>query len=50
MKAGYLVHSSVRTLDTAPSVLSLLGVRVPETWNGTPVLEPFEQAATTVAP
>lgn len=50
VKAGSVIHSSVRTLDTAPTVLSLLGVPAPETWNGTPVLEPFEQAATAVAP
>lgn len=50
VRAGSRVHSPVRTLDTAPTILSLLGVPAPETWNGTPVLEAFEHAATTAAP
>jgi arylsulfatase A-like enzyme len=39
--AGQITHVPVRTVDTAATVLWLLGLREPTDWQGTPVLEAF---------
>jgi arylsulfatase A-like enzyme len=39
------LHRAVRTEDTAATVLHLLGLDVPESWAGTPILEAFATAA-----
>jgi predicted AlkP superfamily pyrophosphatase or phosphodiesterase len=38
---GVLDHLSIATIDTAPTVLWLLGVERPEAWDGRPVLDAF---------
>lgn len=45
VKPGLLVLSSVQTMDTAATVLWLLGLSEPTEWAGTPVIDAFESAA-----
>lgn len=40
-KANTVLNSTVSTMDTAATALWLLGIPVPSTWTGTPVLEAF---------
>jgi len=44
VKAGELQGVSVRTMDTASTVLWLLGLEEPADWLGTPVLGAFADA------
>jgi predicted AlkP superfamily pyrophosphatase or phosphodiesterase len=51
---GRGVHSGtigedIETFDTAPTVLWLLGVEQPEDWDGSPVVDAFEEPQTAVA-
>ena len=45
VKTGELDHASVRTMDTASTVLWLLGLSEPTDWAGTPVFGAFDAAA-----
>ncbi len=49
IKAGDL-SGAVRTMDTASTVLWLLGVREPTDWAGTPVIDAFEKQAQVAVP
>jgi arylsulfatase A-like enzyme len=44
--AGPLTDIQIATIDTAPTVLWLLGVTEPEAWDGTPVVKAFRQVIT----
>ena len=44
--AGPLTDIQIATIDTAPTVLWLLGVTEPEAWDGTPVMKAFRQVIT----
>jgi predicted AlkP superfamily pyrophosphatase or phosphodiesterase len=39
---GLLKDASIRTFDTAPTVLWLLGVEEPDAWDGSPVVDAFQ--------
>jgi predicted AlkP superfamily pyrophosphatase or phosphodiesterase len=43
VKPGLLEHSPVRTMDTAATVLWLLGVPTPGDWMGEPVVQAYDQ-------
>jgi arylsulfatase A-like enzyme len=45
VRAGELAGSTIRTIDTASTVLWLLGVPEPTDWPGTPVAGAFLSAA-----
>ena len=45
VRTGELDDASVRTMDTASTVVWLLGLREPTDWAGTPVVVAFEAAA-----
>ena len=47
IKVGYEIQASVQTMDTAATILKALGVPIPSTWNGVPILEVFEPDAFT---
>jgi len=49
VKQGVLRSSTVRTMDTASTVLWLLGVSEPTAWAGSPVTEAFDSAAASIA-
>lgn len=49
VRAGQLTDSTVRTMDTASTVLWLLGLEEPSDWPGTPVPEAFASATGPVA-
>lgn len=42
VNAGLLKNASIRTFDTAPTVLWLLGVEEPNEWDGSPITEAFQ--------
>jgi arylsulfatase A-like enzyme len=42
VSAGALKDSSIKTFDTAPTVLWLLGVEEPDEWDGSPVVDAFQ--------
>lgn len=44
VKSGQLLEKSIRTMDTASTVLWLLGVTEPADWAGAPVLNAFQAA------
>ena len=46
VRPGVLTESTVRTMDTAATVLWLLAVDEPSDWAGQPVLEAYDAAAT----
>ena len=46
VKQGALASLSVRTVDTASTVLWILGVAEPTNWSGTPVIEAYQPPAT----
>jgi arylsulfatase A-like enzyme len=45
VRPGLLSNISVRTMDTASTVLWLLGVQAPADWSGVPVMNAFDQEA-----
>jgi predicted AlkP superfamily pyrophosphatase or phosphodiesterase len=45
IRAGHQITRPVRTTDTAATVLQVLGVAVPEAWEGAPVSEAFAAPA-----
>jgi predicted AlkP superfamily pyrophosphatase or phosphodiesterase len=45
VKSGALACSSVRTMDTASTVLWMLGLTEPSDWAGTPLVQAFESPA-----
>lgn len=45
VRPGQVVSTSIQTMDTASTVLWLLGVREPSAWAGTAVTEAFHQPA-----
>lgn len=45
VRPGHLADSTIRTMDTAATVLWLLGLREPTEWVGAPVLEAFQPAS-----
>lgn len=45
VQPSHLSDAAVRTMDTASTVVWLLGLTVPEAWAGTPVVGAFDQAA-----
>ena len=49
VNARSLEDVSIDTIDTAPTVLWLLGVEAPESWDGEPVVEAFGPPAPTAA-
>jgi len=49
VNARSLKDVSIDTIDTAPTVLWLLGVEAPEGWDGEPVVEAFRPLAPTAA-
>jgi arylsulfatase A-like enzyme len=49
VRPGTQLGPGVRTMDTAATVLWLLGVRTPESWTGKPVTAAFEAAPQTAA-
>jgi predicted AlkP superfamily pyrophosphatase or phosphodiesterase len=42
VNAGALKGSSIKTFDTAPTVLWLLGIEEPDEWDGSPVVDAFQ--------
>jgi arylsulfatase A-like enzyme len=42
---GLLKDASIRTFDTAPTVLWLLGVEEPDDWDGSPIVNAFQPRA-----
>jgi len=44
VKPGVLTHTAVQTMDTAATVLWLMGVAEPADWAGQPVVEAYEPA------
>lgn len=46
VEAGPLDGTAIDTIDTAPTILWLLGVDPPAEWDGTPVLEAFQEMST----
>lgn len=42
VKQGYVLGSPVRIIDTAPTIAYLLGLPVPEVWQGRPIVEALE--------
>jgi arylsulfatase A-like enzyme len=49
VKPGVLEGRAVRTMDTASTVLWLLGLRNPDDWAGAPVINAYETAPVRVA-
>ena len=47
--AGPLNGAAIETIDTAPTVLWLLGVRHPTQWDGSPITEAFQPVRPNVA-
>jgi arylsulfatase A-like enzyme len=45
VRPGHLADPAIRTMDTAATVLWLLGLREPTEWVGAPVLEAFQPAS-----
>jgi predicted AlkP superfamily pyrophosphatase or phosphodiesterase len=44
------LRNAIRTFDTAPTVLWLLGTRAPDAWNGAPILDAFAPADRLASP
>jgi arylsulfatase A-like enzyme len=47
VRPGALTGVRINTFDTAPTVLWLLGVQEPDSWDGSPVLEAFQPRIST---
>lgn len=45
VSAGMLKDVTIETYDTAPTILWLLGVREPQEWDGSPIVEAFQALA-----
>ena len=45
MKEGALAQSTLRTMDTASTILWLLGLAEPSDWAGQPVLAAYQSVA-----
>jgi predicted AlkP superfamily pyrophosphatase or phosphodiesterase len=50
VKSGQLQKAAVRTMDTASTVLWLLGIDEPSDWSGTPIFDAFRSSDRAITP
>jgi arylsulfatase A-like enzyme len=50
IRSGHTINGSVRTMDTAATILRVLGIGVPSAWDGTPVAEALSVTVASGAP